>query len=185
MLTHRFDTQSRGVTMKKPDWFFTHFWLLWWQGGGCGIDMWSPLYCHTKFHSREAVSFTVTRVRGRSCVGVVISAFTASTDSNLDPVSTDLTFGKRKKSNGDVQSLECCFSPNNTQQIVHCPDEGSLRHSSTSLVSSHHTHVHGGPSIHFIINLIDSLTFTHPINVDNPPDIKIKGTGTSHILSCI
>ena len=80
-------------------------------------------------------------------------AFTASKDSNLVPLNPDLTFGKRKESKGDVPSLEYCFLPNNSLQIArcelaHCPNEGSLRHSSTSLVSFV-KHVHGGPSKHF------------------------------------
>ena len=41
-----------------------------------------------------------------------------------------LDFGQRNKSHGDVPSLECCFSPNNTSQIARCgleryPDKGS------------------------------------------------------------
>ena len=77
-----------------------------------------------------------------------------------------------------MQSLECCFSPNNAPQIarcglVHCPDEGSMRHSSTSLVSFV-AHAHGRLQNIFIINLIDNLTFRHPVIVDNPPDIKKK-----------
>ena len=71
------------------------------------MTMWTPLYCHTKLHSRVVVSFAMTRVRGRSCVRTpVTSLFTASTDSNLVP---GLHFRKRKKSNSDVQSLECFF----------------------------------------------------------------------------
>ena len=80
--------------------------------------------------------------------------------------------GKRKKSNCDIQSLECCFSSNNAPQIAccglaRCPDEGYMRHSSTNLISFV-AHVHGGSSNIFIINPIDSLTFRHPMNVDSP-----------------
>ena len=93
----------------------------------------------------------------KSCVAF---AFTASTDSNLVPLSADLIFGERKKSHVlgpestvDVPSLECCFSPNTSSQIAccvlaRCRDEESMRHSSTCLVSFV-AHVHGGSLKHF------------------------------------
>ena len=51
---------------------------------------------------------------------LVPSSFTASTDPNLVPLRADFTFGKRKKSHGDVRSLECCFSPNRDSHTAHC-----------------------------------------------------------------
>ena len=88
---------------------------------------------------------------------------------------SDVTFGKRKKSHSDVPSLESYFSPTNASEIARCGlahctfyNEGYVRHSSTSLVTFI-PRVLGGFSKHFFkINLIDSLTFRQPINVDNP-----------------
>ena len=70
-------------------------------------------------------------------------------------------FGKRKKSNCDVESLECCLSPNNDPQIAHCAlahcsEEGSMRHYSISLVSFV-AHLHGGSSKHFYNINIENL----------------------------
>ena len=81
--------------------------------------------------------------------------------------------GWETSSHGDIPLLECCFSPNNASKIarcglVCCPDEGTMRHFSSSLISFI-GHVHGGSSNIFVINLFDSLTFRHPINVDNLP----------------
>ena len=93
----------------------------------------------------------------KSCVAF---AFTVSTDKYLLPLSADLIFGKKIKSHGarsveyvDVPSLNSCFSPNTSSQIVRCVlarcrDEESMRHSSTCLVSFV-AHVHGLSSKHF------------------------------------
>ena len=162
------------MAIKKPDLFYYSFPTILMMKIRV-VALWTPLYHHTKFQSRAAFNLAVTNFRSRSYVWALAFAFTASTDSNLVSLSTNFTFRKRKNLHDDVPSLECCFLPNNTSQrvvgwhVVLMKDPwGNLPE-----VRSHssHMYIEGIQNI-FIIKLIYNLTFRHPINVGNPPDIK-------------
>ena len=134
-----------------------------------------------------------------SCVmlfkSYVASAFIASTDSNLVPLSADLIFGKRKKSHG-ARSGEyggfsitgmLFFSKYLFTDSALCA--GALSwwriHKAFFHVwsPSSHTFTEGRQNI-FIINLIDSLTFRHSINVDYPPGYRKKQSSLLWIWTC-
>ena len=88
----------------------------------------------------------------KSCVAF---AFTASTDSNLVPLSADLIFGKRKKSHG-ARSGEYCG----------CSITGMLFFAKYLFIDSA---LCAGALSWWRIH---EASFRHPINVDNPPDIE-------------
>ena len=123
----------------------------------------------------------------KSCVAF---DFTASTESNLNPLSADLFLGREKsrtvlgpESTVDVPSLECCFLPNTSSQIARCRDEESMRHSSTCLVSFV-AHVHGRSSKHFYNEPDWQSDLQAPNQCRLPPGYRKKQSSLLWIWTC-
>ena len=110
-------------------------------------------------------------------------AFTASTDSNLVPFSADFIFGNKKKSHGArsgeyggcSNTVILCFVKNVLTVRALCA--GALSwwrthelffHISCLLLLTRFTKVCQNL---LVVNLVNSLTFRHPIHVNNPSDV--------------
>ena len=116
----------------------------------------------------------------------VAFAFTASTDSNLVPFNADLISENKKKSHMglgqvsmvDVPTWWSCASSKTSWQTgrcvpAHCLGEEPMSRSSTFQVFFF-SPIHDSLSKPTCSDLVNGLTFRHPIHVNNPLDVEKK-----------
>ena len=111
--------------------------------------------------------------------------FTASTDSNLVPFNADLIFGNKKKSHGlgQVSTVDvptrwpCASSKTSWQTGVVCRRVGLLKNPWAVLPHFRSPFSHPFTKVCqnlLVVDLVNGLTFRHPIHVNNPSDVEKK-----------
>jgi len=116
----------------------------------------------------------------------VAFAFTASMDSNIVPFNADLIFEKKKKNHmglGQVSTVEVptrwsCASSKTSWQTGRCVParflgEEPMSRSSTFQDFSSHPLKKVCQNL-LVVDLVNALTFRHPIHVNNPSDVEKK-----------
>jgi len=110
--------------------------------------------------------------------------FLSTMDSNLDPFNTDLIFGNKKSHMGlgqvnmvDIPTWWSCASSKTSWQTghcvpAHCLGEEPMRRSSTFQVFF--SPVPDSLSKPPCSDMVNGLTFRHPIYVNNPSDVEKK-----------
>ena len=117
----------------------------------------------------------------------VAFAFTASTDSNLVPFNADLIFGNKKKSygarsgeyGGCSRRVILCFAKKSLDsQGVVCRRVVLVKNPRDVLphfrsFSSSHPFTKVCQNL-LVVDLVNGLTFRHPIHLNNPLDVEKK-----------
>ena len=122
---------------------------------------------------------------GRLFMNSVAFAFTASTHSNLVPFNADSIFGNKKKSHGArsgeyggfSNTVILCFAKNlltdRALSGVALFGEEPMSRSFTCQVFSSHPFTKVCKTI-LVVDLVNGLTFRHPIHVNNPSNVGGK-----------